>query len=1102
MANAASDDRQAKLLGLMADGVSLRAAAAAVGIPKSTASDMVRSSRSGPSGIASNQGTPGVPFSGAIEPPASVPPLDWNNDQTAPPPDPLVFREGYHDRSFRQYMAPLAFDGWDLDRVRNAISMHCQGIFLESSQLAIAVSRFGPVTAALKQRVAPALGRPRQVHAGTRGLSKVLGREIERQLAPRLGLRPSPYFPPILWGSIGIDLAMMGFSVLQHAYGAPNPDTGIRMVYTRRWPTWAVQYWRPRRTFIAMTTEGPVDIISGDGKFTLVADSEEPHLEAAIIPLGEEALDGKSTQRARASYVDKYGNPKWVGIMPQGVAVRSKEGDAFFDALATIRGPDGYGAIPFGSQLDIRGLTSGQSDTFKDALESNWQYVAAILLGSDGTMTRGTGVYSAPIFAGVRRDLVERDLKAEIRAVNCGHVAPWLAFNYASSIAEARGWIDPVFDIPLPDPDADARIESIGKRTKMFIEIQKAKADAGFEVSQDSVDEDAATFEIEAPKLAVSENKRVPIDVPPTERAKVVKVRELRSNMGLEPLGTDRDDALLADLDKTQPEGEQGSEASGDEPVATEATEGEQESSSEATDHGGTSTGGKQGKALAGEFQWMVTFARDDWQADIIDAITDRTKMTCPHCAGVIRDESDVMRGWYCIHCGGKWEESKHPRKGGKFAKKGEGDGGAKREAEPKRPAAKKTDAQKKKEAAKKAKEKEREKAKRAKAKEAEKKRKAKEKTEAAKRKTAKKPAKNAAPKRKAAKKPTAKPSDKKPGTAEPKKKSPTPEPEPEKKPEKKKLDPDKYKDIQDDPKPEKKPAKSGTHPHDPEHWEEHYKHLGYAAKHAAYGHAMNERGLDMPPKEAADHLRGMAKRNKMFEEAVWYLEDLHSRGYKSIRELKKTDPEAGAALSAITALAAHSKELKASGGTMSAKGQLTVNKETMGNELAMGMVKSARDFYQTFAASGRTFGKVSIQLEPGRARAAYYPSKNKVAYNASPGSNPAVIEHELGHCLAGNNKDISDAASEFFHARTKGETLQPIKTKKKADEFYGKEEVCLPDKFMSRYMGRVYSDESKPEGTEIVSMACEYLAREPHTLFTKDPEMFHFILGALKGVK
>ncbi len=367
-----------------------------------------------------------MPFGNQPQGPANIPTPAWNSAEAPPPPSPLKYDKAYHGHTFKSFAAPINFDGWTVDRIRAAISLHDQGMFVESSSLAIVSSRFGPVYAALSQAIAPGLALPRHVNGGTRGLARLLRDEIEAQIAPRAGLLPSAQFPPTVWGSVQLDLAQMGFAVLQHVYGDPDPMTGVMPIYTRRWPTWAVQYYRYRRTYVALTDQGPIDIVSGDGKFTLIGDTEEPHFEGAIRAAGLEVLDGTLVKQARASYVDRYGNPKWVGIMPEGVATRSPEGDAYFEALLEIQGPNGFGALPHGSEYKVEALTSSQSSVFKDSLENVWQYVAAIYLGSDGTMTRGTGVYSAPIFAGVRLLLMVASL--------------WRECGGTSSIAGLRPW--------------------------------------------------------------------------------------------------------------------------------------------------------------------------------------------------------------------------------------------------------------------------------------------------------------------------------------------------------------------------------------------------------------------------------------------------------------------------------------------------------------------------------------------------------------------------------------------------------------------------------------------------------------------------------------
>lgn len=532
------DETRERIRGLLREGRTNRSIAEATGVSTAT----VSRERSVLTASAS------VPFSGATQGTALVPVPAWNADQAPPPQLPLRYEPRYHGHTFRAPAAPASIGGWTLERIRNAIDLHDQGIFFESSLLAIVASRFGPVHAALGQAIAPALALPRHVRGGHSALGVLLRAQVEAQIAPRAGLLPSPYFPPWLWGSMQIDLAQMGFAVLQHAYGDPDPETGVRPIYTRRWPTWATQYYRYRRTFVAITTDGPVDIISGDGKFTLIGDTEEPHFDGAIRAAGLEVLDGALVKQARASYVDRYGNPKWAATMPPNVSTRSKEGDDFFDALRVIQGPDGYGAFPHGSKYEVVQMTSSQSTVFKDALDNIWQYVAAIYLGSDGTMTRGTGVYSAPIFAGVRRDIVDRRLKAMVRGVNAGHVAPWLAFNYEASIAADPEWTDPVLEIPLPDPDADARMKSYAERSQALVAQVKAERDAGFLITQERVNEIAGQLDVSPPTLAPAETAAVTLDIAPTDLAVVVKGDEVRRSRKLQPFGDDRGEKTIAQL--------------------------------------------------------------------------------------------------------------------------------------------------------------------------------------------------------------------------------------------------------------------------------------------------------------------------------------------------------------------------------------------------------------------------------------------------------------------------------------------------------------------------------------------------------------------------
>ncbi len=427
----------------------------------------------------------------------------------APPPNPLTFQPGYHDHTYSAFSEPLNFQGWNIERVRNAIFLHRQGIFLESAILAQMVIAFPPVYAALFQRVAPALSLPRRVRGGTTGLSGFLRSQLEESLVPSDGLTPSPYFPPDLYGAIGIDLALPGFSILQHVMGDPDPDTGERDLYTRRWPTYATTYYTNRRTFVATTDSTPCDI-ANDGHWTLIADCDTPHLYGALLAIGEEALDGKQTARARASWINAYGNPKLAVYMPPQVSIRGEEGMAFFRAASLIRNPDGFGVFPNASKLEWTALASTNSTAFADALASNLMMVAIALVGTDGTVESGSGgVYTSPTFQGVARRHVQRDLAALLRGANLGHVKTWVAFNYSASIREAReageSVVMPALDIPLPDPDADARIDSVVKRTAALTAEVVAEKGAGFVVDQSRVDSLAVAYGVTSPTISDAE---------------------------------------------------------------------------------------------------------------------------------------------------------------------------------------------------------------------------------------------------------------------------------------------------------------------------------------------------------------------------------------------------------------------------------------------------------------------------------------------------------------------------------------------------------------------------------------------------------------------
>jgi hypothetical protein len=259
-----------------------------------------------------------------------------------------------------------------------------------------------------------------------------------------------------------------------------------------------------------LTTEGPVEI-RDDGKFTLVADEQEPYLSAAVCCLGDETLAGKVTQEARLSFLDFFGKPKLWAQLPERMAVLSPAGQAFFEAVETIYGPDGRGVLPFGSKLEAVGISGDGAEGFQSALLDAIIHIYMVLTGSAGTIGSGGPTGAGPYQPqkggpwNVRHDLIARPTIAIVRAINAGHIRPFVQGNFAAGIDEAKAegtWRDPVLEIPIPSPDRDERIKSEIERYAALPAQIEAERKAGAEITQHRVNKIAAALEVEPFTLA------------------------------------------------------------------------------------------------------------------------------------------------------------------------------------------------------------------------------------------------------------------------------------------------------------------------------------------------------------------------------------------------------------------------------------------------------------------------------------------------------------------------------------------------------------------------------------------------------------------------
>jgi hypothetical protein len=122
------------------------------------------------------------------------------------------------------------------------------------------------------------------------------------------------------------------------------------------------------------------------------------------------------------------------------------------------------------------------------------------------------------------------------------------------------------------------------------------------------------------------------------------------------------------------------------------------------------------------------------------------------------------------------------------------------------------------------------------------------------------------------------------------------------------------------------------------------------------------------------------------------------------------------------------------------------------------------------------------------------------------PDDSVAVYIHEIGHLLEAEIDDLTLRAKEFVAARI---NRSGTTAKKFVDEFpdagFGIKEIGNEDSFGTSFWNRrsamyVGKDYDPSPYTELISMSVEQMRRDPVAFATEQPELFKFVIGALRG--
>jgi hypothetical protein len=179
-------------------------------------------------------------------------------------------------------------------------------------------------------------------------------------------------------------------------------------------------------------------------------------------------------------------------------------------------------------------------------IESREKAAARVYLGTDailGSVGGAPGVDISALF-GVASVILQGDLEVIEQALFSGLYQPWTAINFGDSRRA------PILEYELPDPDGERKAEEYATRYTQFTATLAQLRGAKVDVTQATLDALSASYAIEpVPQLASEETASVPLELAPTDVARVVRVSEARASQGLPPLGDERDDLFVSELE-------------------------------------------------------------------------------------------------------------------------------------------------------------------------------------------------------------------------------------------------------------------------------------------------------------------------------------------------------------------------------------------------------------------------------------------------------------------------------------------------------------------------------------------------------------------------
>jgi len=437
---------------------------------------------------------------------------------------------------------------WTLEALREARDAQLRGDFKRPVRLAETIRTDDALFCAYHNRIAPHVA----IKAVLESCGGVRGDAICKKAG--LGVHAARSTLEGILGTMVNHGIAIGY--LEHEPSDDGSRVDFRLT---EWPLEHVKWNASREVLETSTRDGlRVDIVHGDSrwvvfrKFQVLPWTQEACLLPASFVWAAHA-EGLANWAGSAK---SHGQSKIVGSLPEGVSLQADDtgaltpqAEGLLNMLTDlVTGEAGAGVHEFASKVDFISDGSSAWQVFSELIQNREKAAARIYQGTDaamGSVGGAPGVDIAQLF-GVATTKVQGDFQAIEQALATGVYQPWTAINEGDSRYAPR------LAYQMPDVDSKSkRSEEKEKLDQLFDALEQYKA-TGMTIDQAVVNALAARFGItkDIPQLAAGDTKAVPIELAPTDVAKIVRVGPALRSLGLEPFGDERDGMTITELDE------------------------------------------------------------------------------------------------------------------------------------------------------------------------------------------------------------------------------------------------------------------------------------------------------------------------------------------------------------------------------------------------------------------------------------------------------------------------------------------------------------------------------------------------------------------------